>query len=142
LAAFQTVNNAGANHPKVNDSIFVYESASSYTGPVTLQNGQRLFGQDSNTNLQTLTGLTPQSYSDAFPSMNTGGNTATITSAGTAINLNGASGSNSLNGFRIGNSTTGITGTSFGTLNVGDVTINSNAQALNMTTGTIATPAN
>src|SRR5712692_2847374 len=87
LAAFQGFNDNGAGHPKVNDNIFIFESASNYIGPVTLLNGQRLFGQDSTATLQTLTGLTPQAYSDPFPTMNTGAPATTITSAGVGINL-------------------------------------------------------
>src|SRR5712692_662009 len=144
LAAFQGFNDNGAGHPKNNDNIFIYESLSNYIGPVTLLSGQRLFGQDSNTSLQTLTGLTPQSYSDALPTMNTGGNATTITSGGVTVSLNGAGTSNNLNGFTVGTSTTtGIAGTSFGTLNVGDVILNtSTGQALVLNTGTVSTPAN
>src|SRR6266404_1064576 len=146
LAAFQGFNDGGAGpptHPKINDNIFIFESASNYIGPVTLLSGQRLFGQDSTTSLQTLTGLTPQAYSDPFPAMNSGNGTFTaITSAGVAINLNNTSTSNNLNGFTVGNSTTGINGSSFGTLNVGSVVINTNGQALVLSTGTVSTPAN
>src|SRR5262249_55742002 len=62
LAAFQAVNDGGAGpptHPKANDNIFIFESASGYTGPVTLLSGQKLIGQDSTSTLQTITGLTP-----------------------------------------------------------------------------------
>src|SRR5712692_1458864 len=150
LAAFQGFNDGGAGpptHPKTNDNIFIFESASNYIGPVTLLNGQRLFGQDSTTSLQTLTGLTPQLYSDALPTMNSGNGTFTkITSGSVAVNLNnaGVAASNNLNGFTVGDSTTtGIAGTSFGTLNVGDVIINNTTgQALVLNTGTVSTPAN
>src|SRR5439155_23389449 len=49
LAAFQGFNENGAGpptHPKNSDNIFIFESASSYTGPVTLLSGQKLIGQD------------------------------------------------------------------------------------------------
>src|SRR5882724_4322773 len=148
LAAFQGFNDGGAGpptHPKINDNIFIFESASNYIGPVTLLSGQRLFGQDSTTSLQTLSGLTPQAYSDPFPVMNSGNGTfTTITSGSVAINLNNTTTSNNLNGFTVGTSTTtGIAGTSFGTLNVGNVILNTGTgQALVLNTGTVSTPAN
>ena len=129
-------------HPKINDNIFIFESASNYIGPVTLLSGQRLFGQDSTASLQTLTSLTPQSYSDPFPTMNTGGNATTLTSGSTTIFLNNTTTSNNLNGFTVGASTTtGINGLNFGTLNVGDVILStSTGQALVLNNGTVAIP--
>ncbi|HVS82724.1 MAG TPA: Ig-like domain-containing protein, partial [Pyrinomonadaceae bacterium] len=152
LASFQGFNDNAVvvpAHPRINDNIFIFESAINYIGPVTLLSGQRLFGQDSTvipaaTALQTLTGLTPQAYSDALPTMNTIGNATTITSGGVTVSLNNTTTSNNLNGFTVGASTTtGIAGTSFGTLNVGDVILNtSTGQALVLSTGTVSTPAN
>src|SRR5438552_4862273 len=147
LAAFQGFNDGGAGpltHPKINDKIFIFESASIYIVTDTLLGGQRLFGQDSTTSLQTLSGLTPQAYSDPFPVMNSGNGTfTTITSGGVAVNLNNTTTSNNLNGFTVGTSTTtGINGTSFGTLNVGSVILNTGTgQALVLSTGTVAIPA-
>src|SRR6185503_6081935 len=50
LASFDAINDsvdAGlSHHPATNDNIFVYESGSVYTGPVTLENGQKFIGQD------------------------------------------------------------------------------------------------
>jgi trimeric autotransporter adhesin len=79
LAAFNTANGlSGGLNPDVNDNIFIYESAAAYSGAVTLRSGQKLVGQDATATLATVTGLTPQSYSNALPAMNTGGSTSNI----------------------------------------------------------------
>src|SRR5205814_6654181 len=44
LAAFQAVNDGAGNHPAANDNIFIFESGSTYAGPVTLLAGQKLIG--------------------------------------------------------------------------------------------------
>src|SRR5215217_592052 len=59
LAAFNTLNNGTGNNPAANDNIFVYESATSYTGPVTLLNGQKFIGQDATASLSSISGVTP-----------------------------------------------------------------------------------
>lgn len=140
LADFQAVNDGTGNNPAANDNIFLYESATNYTGPVTLLNGQRLIGQDATSSLAALTGLTPPPGSDPLPAMNSAnGIFATITSAGTGVTLGQ---NNRLHGFTAGNATgTAITGTNFGTLAVSDVTINTTGFALNLSTGTFGTPA-
>ena len=136
LAAFQALNNGTGNNPAANDNIFVYESAIDYVGPVTLLNGQKFIGQDATAALATVTGLTPPSGSDPLPAMNSGNGTITnITSAGIGITLGQ---NNTLRGFTGGNAVPDITGNNFGTLNVADVTLNGNGQALNLTTGTLA----
>ena len=136
LAAFQALNNGSGNNPAANDNIFVFESAIDYVGPVTLLNGQKFIGQDATAALTTITGLTPPSGSDPLPVMNSGnGTVSNITSAGVGITLGQ---NNTLRGFSGGNATTDITGNTFGTLNLADVTLNGNGQALNLTTGTLA----
>jgi hypothetical protein len=71
LGAFNAENNgalATSLNPAINDSIFIYESGTEYTGPLTLLNGQKLFGQDATpdaTTLATLTGITIQPDSAA-----------------------------------------------------------------------------
>lgn len=140
LGAFQAVNDGVGNNPAANDNIFLYESATNYTGPVTLLNGQRLIGQDATSSLAALTGLTPPAGSDPLPAMNSGnGVFVTITSGSTDVTLGQ---NNSLHGFTAGNATgTAITGTNFGTLVVSAVTINTTGFALNLVTGTFGTPA-
>jgi large repetitive protein len=136
LAAFQALNNGTGNNPAANDNIFVFESAIDYVGPVTLLNGQKFIGQDATAALATITGLTPPAGSDPLPVTNSANGTITnITSAGIGITVGQ---NNTLRGFTGGNSTSDITGNNFGTLNVSDVTLNGNGQALNLTTGTLA----
>lgn len=134
LAAFSAANDGVGNHPNNNDNIFIYESATAYTGGVTLRSGQRMIGQDSTASLSTLTGLAPVTGSSAFPAMNTGAPTTTIQNAGgngVTLGLD-----NSLFGFTAGNAgSTAISGTTFGTLNVNEVTINTTLAGLKLQTG-------
>ena len=123
LAAFNGINNGTGNNPAANDNIFIYESVTNYSGPVTLLNGQKLIGQDATSTLAALTGLTPPGDSDALPAMNSGNPTiANITSSGNGVVLGQ---NNQLYGFTAGNATgIAITGSNFGTLLVNDVKIN------------------
>src|SRR5215213_2088243 len=135
LAAFNTLNNGTGNNPAANDNIFVYESATSYVGPVTLLNGQKFIGQDATATLSSISGITPPAGSDALPATNSGNGTiVNITSAGIGITV---AQNNILRGFTGGDAGTDINGTGFGTLNVSDVTLNGNGQTLNLTTGTL-----
>ncbi|MBL1264479.1 tandem-95 repeat protein [Methylomicrobium sp. RS1] len=144
LAAFQAVNDGTGNHPAAGDNIFLYESASSYTGPVTLLNNQKLLGQDATSDLATMAGITLAPNSAALPVSNSGnGTTVSITSASDAIRIS-QGGSNTLRGFTIGNVTAAGTGinmntgaTSFGTVTVLDAAINTNGRALNLASGTL-----
>ncbi|MCA1552966.1 MAG: hypothetical protein LC737_01165, partial [Chloroflexi bacterium] len=137
LAAFTSLNNGTANNPAPNDNIFIYESATAYTGGITLLSGQKLIGQDSTQTLSAITGLTPPTGSAALPAMNTGGNATTIqNAAGNGVALNSG---NTLNGFTAGIATSNaITGTNFGTLTVADVIVSTTGQALNLTNGTLS----
>ena len=81
LAAFNSFNDGTGNHPAANDSIFIYESATQYTGALALLSGQKLIGQDATASLSTISGLTPPSSSPAFPAMNSAN--------GTVVNLGG-----------------------------------------------------
>jgi RTX calcium-binding nonapeptide repeat (4 copies)/Calx-beta domain len=136
LAAFDALNGtAGSNNPAANDSIFVYESATAYVGPVTLENGQKFIGQDATASLSTILLITPAVGSDALPATNSGNGTiVNITSAGIGITV---AQNNTLRGFTGGDAASDITGTGFGTLNVSDVTLNGNGNTLNLTTGTL-----
>jgi len=144
LANFQAVNDAGANHPAAGDSVFLYESSTAYVGPTTLLNNQKFIGQDASASLITLTGLTQPSGTDPLPAMAPANGTIVNITGSNANAINLGSG-NTLRGFTVGNVGTGtkISGTSFGTLLVGDnttpdVTLNGTGQALNLTTGTFA----
>ncbi|MDT7542417.1 MAG: large repetitive protein [Acidobacteriota bacterium] len=146
LAAFNAVNNGTAGHPAAGDSVFLYESATAYFGPVTLLANQKFIGQDATTSLISLTGLTQPSGTDPLPVMNSGNativNITTTTAATNAITV--SAGGELLRGFTVGNTTGAkIFGSSFGTLTVGnnvspDVTLNGTGQALNLTSGSFA----
>ena len=138
LAAFNAANNGTGNHPAANDNIFIYESATPYTGGITLLSGQKLIGQDSTQTLSAITGLSPVTGSLTLPAMNaTPAQFTTIQNAGgNGVTLNTG---NTLNGFTTGNASgSAIFGSGFGTLMAADVTINSNGQALNLTNGTLS----
>ncbi|HEX8772070.1 MAG TPA: tandem-95 repeat protein [Pyrinomonadaceae bacterium] len=136
------VNNVPAHsfHPAANDNIFLYESGTSYTAPVTLLSGQKVIGQDSSASLTSLTGITPPTFSDPFPAVNSGNGTfVTIGSAAGGILLNSG---NLLRGFNMsGVAGTAIQGTNFGTLSAFELNVASSGQALSLTTGTVSGPA-
>ncbi|MEQ1745940.1 MAG: Ig-like domain-containing protein [Saprospiraceae bacterium] len=126
LAAFNTANDGLGLNPADNDNIFLYESATTYSGGIVLRNGQKLFGQDATATLAALTGLTPPTFSNALPATNSASPFASITNAsGDGVTL--ADG-NTLRGFRVGNcSDFGIENsgtTSVGNLIVSEVRIN------------------
>ena len=84
----------------VNQNIFLYESASAYTGGITLLSGQKLIGQDANQTLAAITGYTVPSYSTALPVMNTAGNPTFISNAGNIVTLS-TSGGNLVQGLSL-----------------------------------------
>jgi hypothetical protein len=92
LAAFNIANDGVGQHPAANDNIFIYESATNYSGAVTLLSGQKLIGQDASASLASITGLMPPSSSASFPAMNTGAPSVSLTSTVTLnnnVNLRG-----------------------------------------------------
>ena len=122
------------------DSIFLYESATNYTGPLTLLHNQRLIGQDAALPLATLAGVTAPADTIPLPTMNTAGPSSTIAGAGVTLNSG-----NQIHGLTLGTAIgTALTGTSFGTLTVSTVTIlaiggtAANGGALSLTTGTLS----
>ncbi|MBA2245475.1 MAG: cadherin-like domain-containing protein [Gemmatimonadetes bacterium] len=137
LAALQAINNGMGNNPADNHHIFLYESATDYTGGVTLRNGQRLIGQDATATLAALSEVTLPSHSPALPAMNTGAPATTIANgSGHGVTLGQ---NNRVHGLTVGNTSgVGISGSSFGTLTAGDVSITGTGQALSLTTGTLA----
>lgn len=138
LAAFQAVNNGTGRHPAQNQNIFVYESSTAYSGPVTLLNSQKLIGQDAASGLAVLTGITLPANSDPFPAMNSGNaiHSTIGNPSGNAVVLGSA---NAVYGLTLGNSSgVALSGNSFGTLTTEDVLINSTGQALSLTTGTLS----
>ena len=134
LAAFAAINVGGGNNPAANDNIFVYESATAYVGPLTLLNGQKFIGQDATDTLSNISGVIPPAGSDPLPATTPGAPIVNITSAGIGITV---AQNNILRGFTGGNAAPDINGSGFGTLNISDVTLNGNGQALNLTNGTL-----
>src|SRR6185503_11383772 len=136
LASFDAINDSVdsglSHHPATNDNIFVYESGAVYTGPVTLENGQKFIGQDATATLASISGVNPPVGSDPLPPPNPTGAIVNITSNGITVASN-----NTLRGFTGGNSTSDINGTGIGTLNISEVTLNGTGNALNLTTGTL-----
>lgn len=126
-------------------TIFVYESATAYSGSINLLANQKLVGQDATQSLATISGLTPHAtYSTQFPAMNSGNGTTVLLTAANSniITLNSG---NTIRGLTIGNAGTGkkITGNNFGTLTLGnaatpDVTLSGTGQALDLQTGTLS----
>ncbi|HEX7317142.1 MAG TPA: Calx-beta domain-containing protein [Pyrinomonadaceae bacterium] len=128
IAAF---NATAADDP--GDIIFIHNGTGSYSGGITLLNTQKLIGQGFS--LATETGTVPTG-SDPLPAA---GSTPTIDNAGSNIITLGQN--NTLRGFNTGNSGaagTDISGTSFGTLTVSNLSLNGDGRALNLTTGTLA----
>jgi hypothetical protein len=136
LAAFQAINDGASHHPAANANIFLYDSASAYTGPVTLLNGQRLIGQDATSSLPAITGLTPGASSAALPATGGGSpNKVSITSAGNGVTLGSG---NTVWGLSFGNATgTALTGASVGSLKIRDVTINTTGAAVSLANGAL-----
>ncbi len=140
LAALAALNDGTGNNPAAGDNIFIYESATDYTGPLTLLSNQKLIGQDATTTLAGIAGVSPPASAAALPVLNSGNATkVNLASAGTTLTLNGAGTANTLRGFTLGNAgTDALSGTGFGTLTLSEVSINTNARALSLATGTLA----
>jgi hypothetical protein len=125
---------AGLDTP--NDTLYMF--LGSYNGNVTLETGERVIGNASGSNLAAITGITPVTGS-AFPAFTGLAPTVSCAAAAGCIALP-AAGNNTLRGFIIGDSgATGsdISGTTFGTLTVGEMTLNGTGRALNLITGTL-----
>lgn len=146
LGAFQAANSGPAPAPQPNHSIFLYESAVDYVGPVTLRAGQRLIGQDATASLPTISGVTPAPFSAPLPAMNSAnGIVVRVVNATPATDtINVSAGSTLVRGMTLGDSTgSKIGGSGFGTLTLGDatapdVTLEGVGQAVGLTTGTLA----
>ncbi len=136
LADFQADNDGAGNNPAANDHIFLHESATAYTGGVTLLNGQRLIGQDATVTLAAATGLTVPADSFPLPVTNSGNGTVVLlNSAATAIALGSG---NTIRGLTVGDTTANdISGTNFGTLTVLDTTLTGAGRALDLNNGTL-----
>ncbi|MFW6201364.1 MAG: Ig-like domain-containing protein, partial [Gemmatimonadota bacterium] len=52
LVDFEAANDGGSDAPADGHTVFLYESSTAYTGPVTLRDGQTLVGQDATATLE------------------------------------------------------------------------------------------
>jgi large repetitive protein len=132
--AFQAAN-AGAdpNDPAANDPIFVVHRASAYNGALVLRNGQRLIGSGAAGALATLAGVTAHP-GQSLPA--TAGSRPVLTNTGATVITLGSG--NRLHGVELGNSTTALSGSTFGTLVVSDnVAIATTGTALSLSGGTL-----
>jgi uncharacterized repeat protein (TIGR01451 family) len=134
-AAFQAINDGVGRHPASNQSVFLYGSATSYTGPIGLLNGQNLIGAGASQSLASLAGVSPGSGSATLPA--TGGTAPTISGSGTTVVSLGQN--NTLDGVHVNaNSATGISGSSYGTFTAADTTISdTGGTALGLSNGTV-----
>ena len=112
----------GASDPDgPGDTILVHTGNANYTGGIALESNQKLTGQ----------GVALEVNGNTL--VNAGSRPVIANSSGNGITL--ASG-NAVRGLNVGN--TSGSGSSFGTLTVSDVSINSSGQALNLSTGTLS----
>jgi trimeric autotransporter adhesin len=132
-ANFGTANTGGSGKPDNNHTVFIYSNTNPYAGAVTLRTGQKVLGQGATVTLVSFAGLSLPTYSKTLPT--TSGTNPNLTSSGTTITLGTG---NTLRGFNMGNSTTDISGSSFGTLTASEMALNGNGQALNLSTGALA----
>lgn len=129
LSDFEAVNGNGTViggavvDPEAGDNIFIYTGGGNYTGPLTLENNQRVIGQGASSSIETLAAIALAPDSNALPS--TGGTNPTITNpAGGGIIL---AQNNSIHGLTISNTSgTGLSGNNFGTLVVSENVVLSN----------------
>ncbi len=143
LAAFQAINNGAGNNPAAGDNVFLYESGTSYTGPVTLLSNQKLIGQDATATLASIAGVTVPADSFPLPAMNTGvpATTVSFSGAGNAVTLNSAAATNTVRGLTITTGSTtsvGLAGSTFGTLSANDAIISGSGPALSLSGGAVS----
>jgi hypothetical protein len=116
-----------------NDVIFLYTSATNYTGGLTLNASEKLIGQGASQSILMITGFAAPSGTNLLPS--TSGSNPTITSGALGVGLGT---NNDIWGVTFGTTTgASISGTSFGTLKVRDTAKTGNGQALNLSTGVL-----
>jgi methionine-rich copper-binding protein CopC len=144
LATFDTANGdasvtngSDVVNPEAGDHIFLYSG--SYTGPLTLENTQRLIGEGATGTLAGLSGITPAPDSDALPVLvGLVSERPSITSTTNGINLAVA---NRLHGLAFSNvgaatANNAIQGSAGGALIISEVGINnsgSNGGGINLT---------
>jgi hypothetical protein len=136
LAAFQAVNDGIGTHPAPGDTASLDRStATPYVGPVTLLAGQRMVGKGVAADLPAYAGVTLAPDSLPLPAP---GPSPVVTSATDAVVLGT---DNTLAGFDIGDrGDTGaaVSGSSFGTLSIGEMSIRGKGMSLFLIDGVLA----
>ncbi|SDT96978.1 beta strand repeat-containing protein [Halopseudomonas salegens] len=131
---FNNLVDAEAAATNTGERIFVFTGSGTYVDGITLLDEQRLLGQSGVPSLEAMANVTLP-IDSALPA--TGG-TAPVIANGSGSGVTLAT-NNRIQGFTVGNTAgSGITGSSFGTLTVADVSINGSGQALDLNTGNIA----
>lgn len=134
---FNTIAAFNAGSAAAGDVIYIEHTGTDYTGPLTLQNTERVFGEGhtGGANLANVLPFSLAANSKTLPNIN--GSRPNITNGsgnGIAIASN-----NTLRGLNIGNTTgADIIGTNFGTLTASEMTLSGNGKALDLTTGTLS----
>lgn len=133
---FQTLAAAvGVDTPS--DTIFVKHNAGGYTCGIGLLPNEKLIGEGSGSNLDTLAGIAPV-VGSSFPTLtNNSAQWPTLTAAG--ADCVALSTGNTIRGFNFGNvgaANNALVGSGFGTLTVNDAAIATDGQALNLSSGT------
>ncbi len=117
------------------DTIFVKHNAAGYTCGIGLLPNEKLIGEGSGSNLQTLSGVNPVAGS-AFPTLtNNSADWPTLTAATNCVTTGT---NNTIRGFNFGDvgaGNTALFANAFTALTVADTAINTNGQALNLSSG-------
>ncbi len=140
LATFQAANNGSGVNPRSNNTIFLAESGTHYTGPVALLAGQKLYGQDSTAaSFGALTGLTvplssgtaglpvPNAVNATFTQIDGGGAAAIVLNSGNTVR--GLTVNTSIGG--------GITGGSVGSFTASEASVTGTGPAVTLSNGAL-----
>ncbi len=134
IGAFQAINDGNSGNAQNGDNIFIYHAPSPYDGSLTLRDNQKIVGQGTVASLLAVTGLTAPDGNNLLPS--TGGAAPVITTTTAATNAINLGKNNQVWGINVG-AVEGdkITGTDFGTLTLGNISLSGKGTALNLVTG-------
>jgi hypothetical protein len=115
----------------------IFKASGSYTGGVTLKNGQQLIGQATSGAFDTVFGIVPPAHAVARPSLG-GAHPQLTTSVAATHGITLGSG-NVVRGIEIGNTTgSGLLGANVGPLSLGELRIVGSGQALDLANGTVS----
>jgi uncharacterized repeat protein (TIGR01451 family) len=127
----------GASRPSAipGDSIFVAAGNADYTDGIVMQTNQILIGEAAGDAIESITGLTPPTFSDPLPT--TGGTAPVLTDA--IANAIEVATDNTIRGLDIGTTSgTGIAGTGVGNLTISEVAVNTGSGVgVNINTGNL-----